>query len=63
MKIYKKLSILVKGEGITQTKYEFENCWYEINNGYFILSTENKKLDNTHKVFNMNQIISFRTEQ
>lgn len=63
MNIYKKISILVKEEGITQTKYEFEDCRYEINNGYFIVTTKNKNLDFTHKIYNMNEIISFRTEQ
>ena len=61
---YKKIIILLKTgkDSIESTKLEFEKAMFEIKNTFLIIDTyENKST--TYKIFNINDIHAFKTEQ
>jgi hypothetical protein len=59
---YEKIEILLKSsrDGIGTTKVEIDNCKYEIINTNLILTTYLGLIE-THKIYNMDNIDSFRT--
>jgi hypothetical protein len=63
-KIYSKIQILIKdSNNIGTTKIEFYNCSYKIVSNFFIIIINYDDDSTTNKIFNMNEIDSFKTEK
>lgn len=63
--IYSKIQILLKSSNkdLSLTRIEYEQCSYQIVNNYFIIKTKSDESSSFHKIFNMNELDSFKTEK
>ena len=62
---YSSIQILLKSTNndLRLTNIRYEDCSYQIVSNYFILKTKNDENSTTHKIFNMNELDSFKTEK
>jgi hypothetical protein len=62
---YSKLQILLKSSNkdLSLTRIEYEQCSYQIVNNYFIIKIKNDESSSFYKIFNMNELDSFKTEK
>lgn len=62
---YSSIQILLKSTnndlGLTNIRYE--DCSYQIVSNYFIIKTKNNETSSTHKIYNINELDSFKTEK
>jgi len=59
---YKKMEILVTTEGtISQSKIEYEDCWYYLHNEFLIVERLDENNYLVSKIYKLKNINSFRT--